>query len=146
MKKPTYFVRVNLFESNVNGMRNSENFEYTFEDSTLIESRDKAIEMVKDLTTYFISGTSEENEFSSLHDVKQGENDFFHAFQIDLIFSPEDDCEFQIYGEESMMIHSLMKEGLYYKENLESQPLIKISYEDGDEIEVLESNNDFFLN
>ncbi len=139
-----YIVRVNIFESKINGIRNSRNHEYIFEESSLIESRNKAIEQVKELTSYMTSGTK--NKFSTLSDIQTDGADFFNAFQIDLILFTSKGEEYQIFGEEEFMIYSLIEEADYYKEKFDSIALTKLYNSKGDEIEVLESNLDFFIN
>jgi hypothetical protein len=139
-----YIIRVNIFESGINGIRNSRNYEYIFEEPNLIESRNKAIEQVKELTSFMTSGTKD--KFSTLNDVQLDGTDFFHAFQIDLVFITNDGDEYQIFGEEEFMIYSLMQEADYYKEIDDSVLFRKLYNTIGDEIEVLESNIYFFIN
>ena len=138
-----YIIRVNLFESEINGKRFSSNFEYIFKEKSLIESRFKAIDMVHELTTFFISGT--ENEFTSLLQVQTEDKAFFNAYTIDLIFSPDEGIEYKIFGEEELIVPSLIKEADYYREK-DNQPLMTLFGAQGEEVEVLESNIDFFLN
>jgi len=142
-KMEKYIIRVNVFESELNGIRNSSNFEYIFEENSLIESRFKAIKMVYELTTYLISGT--ENEFISLMQVQTKGETFFNAFTIELLFSPVEGVEYQIFGEEELMVPSLVKEADYYRK-LDNPPLKKIFGAQGEVVEVLESNIDFFIN
>jgi hypothetical protein len=139
-----YIVRVNIFESEINGIRNSRNYEYIFEEPNLIESRNKAIEQVKESISFMTSGTKD--KFSTLNDVQLDGTDFFHAFQIDFIFLTEKGEEYQIFGEEEFMIYSLIEEANYYKEKFNSPELTKLENSKGDEIQVLESNIDFFIN
>ena len=146
MEKPKYIVRVNNFESYINGIRNSTSSEYIFEESTLIESRNKAIKQVKVLTSLYMRAISGENIFSSLDKTTKDRDKSFNSFQIDLIFSPRNGHEYQIFGEEDLMINNLKEEALYFKENIDSQPITKLIHEDGDEVEVLDSNVDFFIN
>ena len=52
MKK--YIVRVNILKSDKEGTFNSENFEYTFQESFLMEARNKAISKVKSFKSSLI--------------------------------------------------------------------------------------------
>jgi hypothetical protein len=139
-----YIVRVNIFESEINGVRNSTNYEYVYEEPTLLESRNKAVEQVKELTSFITSGTKD--KFLTLADVQMNGTNFFHSFQIDLVFITNDGDEYQIFGEEEFMIYSLIQEADYYKGIDDSVLFRKLYNTMGDEIEVLESNIDFFIN
>jgi len=139
-----YIIKATIFESNINGKRNSSIFEYTYENQPLIESRNEAIDMVEELTTYFTSGT--ENKFISLLEVQTEGEAFFNAFTIEILFSPEDGIEYQIFGEEELMVPSLIKEAEFYRELYDYQNLTTLYGKQGEEVEVLESNIDFFIN
>ncbi|MDA9343564.1 hypothetical protein N9R06_00520 [Algibacter sp.] len=110
----------------------------------MIESRNEAIDMVEELTTYFTSGT--ENKFISLLEVQTEGEAFFNAFTIEILFSPEDGIEYQIFGEEELMVPSLIKEAEFYRELYDYQNLTTLYGKQGEEVEVLESNIDFFIN
>lgn len=138
-----YIVRVNIFESEINGVRNSRNHEYIFEESNLIESRNKAIEQVKELTSFMTSGTKD--KFTPLSEAQMDGVDFFHAFQIDLIFLTDDGHEYQIFGEESLMIEALEEEAEYYFINEINEQLFAIQKSIDEGAVILKSNYKFFI-
>ena len=138
-----YIVRVNIFESEINGLRNSSNYEYIFEEPTLIESRNKAIKQVKELTSFMTCGTK--NKFSTLSEVQVDGADFFNAFQIDLIFFTKNGQEYQIFGEESLMIEALEEEAEYYFINEINEELFAIQKSIDEGAVILKSNYKFFL-
>jgi hypothetical protein len=142
MKK--YIVRVNILKSNKNGTFNSENFEYNFQEPLLMEARNKAISKVKELEFLFNNEMIEENKFSSpMEAAFKGFKDF-NAYSIDLSFIPEEEFEYQVYGEEELTIEALEVEAGFYDRNNHS--LCEIEDLDGEMVEVLESDLEFFLN
>ena len=146
MKK--YIVRVNILKSDKEGTFNSENFEYTFQESFLIEARNKAISKVKELQELFNYGMPEGSKFSSpLEAELKGFKDF-NAYSIDLSFIADEDWSYCLYGEdEEQTIEALQSEVYHYAEE-DGIPLAEIDCEDGewDFVEVIESDLEFFLN
>lgn len=143
MKK--YSVRVNILKSDKKGTFNSEDFEYTFQESSLIESRNKAISKVKELQELFNYGMPEGSKFSSpLEAELKGFKDF-NAYSIDLSFIVDEDYDYQIYGEEELTIEALEQEAYYYAQegNVEFTEIEDLY---GEYVEVLESDLEFFLN
>jgi len=143
MKK--YSVTVNILKSDKKGTFNSEDFEYTFQESSLIESRNKAISKVKELQELFNYGMPEGSKFSSpLEAELKGFKDF-NAYSIDLSFIVDEDYDYQIYGEEELTIEALEQEASYYYEESNVE-FTEIEDLEGEYVEVLESNLEFFLN
>ena len=143
MKK--YIVRVNILKSDKKGTFNSENFEYTFQETFLMDARNKAISKVKELQELFNYGMPEGSEFSSpLEAELKGFKDF-NAYSIDLSFIVDEDYDYQIYGEEELTIEALEQEANYYYEesNVEFTEIEDLY---GEYVEVLESDLEFLLN
>lgn len=139
-----YQVTVNILTSDEKGTFNSEDFEYNFQESLLIEARNKAISKVKDLLQLFNNEMPEGSEFSSPVEAELRGFKDFNAYSIDLSFIPEEGYEYQIYGEEELTIEALEVEARYYDGNIHSLCEIEDLYEDM--VEVLESDLEFFLN
>jgi hypothetical protein len=143
MKK--YIVRVNIIKSDKNGIFNSEDFEYTFQESILIEARNKAISKVKELEELFNYEIPEGSEFStSLEAEFKGYKDF-NAYSIDLFFIVNEDWDYQIYGEEELTIEALEEEARYYKEEVNVDFTEIEDLYDG-MVKVLASDLEFLLN
>ncbi|SNR32599.1 hypothetical protein SAMN06265371_101290 [Lutibacter agarilyticus] len=143
MKK--YSVRVNILKSNATGTIKSEDFEYTFQEPSLIESRNNAISKVKELQELFNYGMPEGGKFSSpLEAELKGFKDF-NAYSIDLYFIVDEDYDYQIYGEEELTIEALEQEAYHYAQegNVE---FTEIEDLEGEYVEVLESDLEFLLN
>lgn len=146
MKK--YSVRVNILKSNATGTIKSEDFEYTFQEPSLIESRNKAISKVKNLEEFFNNEMPEGSEFSSPLEAEFKGMKNFNAYSINMLFVPSQDWDYCLYGEdEEQTIEALQSEVYHYAEE-DGIPLAEIDYEDGewDYVEVIESNLEFFLN
>jgi hypothetical protein len=143
MKK--YIIRVNILKSDNKGTFNSENFEYTFQKSFLIKARNKAIAKVKELELLFANEMREESKFSSPMEAElKGFRDF-NAYSIDLSFVLEEDYEYQIYGEGELTIEALEVEATHYHEDCNIE-FTEIEDLEGEYVEVLESDLEFFLN
>lgn len=129
-----YIVKLNVFESDKTGRRNSNSYEKEFIESTPFKSRLNAIEEVKRITTLMTDGS-----------LGPANDDFVsNFFLIDLVFSPKKGVEYKIFGEQNLILPSLAKEANYYKRKKKGK-LIEILGTDGKQVEVLESNFDFFL-
>ena len=137
-----YIIKISIFNSEINGRRNSNSYNKEFKESSLIQSRNKAIDEVKRITSL---ATSDKNYFCPLFDEKMSKTNNFNFFLVDLIFSPRKGVEYKIFGEKSIMYSSLGEEGNYYKHRINNQPLVEININGGKKIEVLKSNFDFFF-
>lgn len=130
------------------GNSNSENFEYTFEESNPIDARNKAIEKVKEVMSIFEDEMPEDCKFSSPLEAKFKGYKNFNSYSLELIFiSDEGEFDNIIFGQdEEETIMSLQAEAYYYRDNVENEQYDEIEDEDGDYVEILKSNSDFFLN
>lgn len=129
-----YIVKISVFESDKKGKRNSDSYKKEFQEATPFKSRVKAIEEVKRITT-LMSGES--------LGVKN-ENKMINFFLIDLVFSPKKGVEYKIFGERNLILSSLAKEANYYKRKKKGK-MIKTLDANNKEIEILESDFDFFI-
>lgn len=143
MKK--YIVRVNILKSNEKGGINSEDFEYTFQESALIEARNKAVAKVQELEQFFNNEMPEGSAFSTpLEASLKGFKDF-NAYSIGLSFVPNEDWEYQIYGEEEeLIIEALEEEALHYSDE-SGVEFVEIEDLSGEIVMVLESDLGFFI-
>lgn len=140
-----YIVIVHLYEYNIFGKRNSKKFEFIFQNCYSIKARNQAIQKVKELSDYFINGVSEENQYSSVLETQFNGIDF-NYFTLDIVYRPEEDFEYQIFGEEDEMIYALSDEAYHYFLKNNNETVVNIEDEKGEMVEVLESNMEFFLN
>lgn len=140
-----YIVIAHLYEYNIFGKRNSKKFEFIFQNCYSIVARNQAIQKVKELSDFFINGVSQENQYSSLLETQFNGIDF-NYFTLDIVYHPEEDCEYQIFGEEDEMIYALSDEAFHYFLNNYDESIVNIEDKKGEMLEVLESNSDFFLN
>jgi hypothetical protein len=89
----------------------------------------------------------EDSKFSSPLEAELKGFKNVNGFSIDLSFVPEEGYEYQIYGEEELTIDSLQQEAFYYRDaNIDYPWLTEVEDMDGEMVEVLESDLDFFLN
>lgn len=147
MKNVKYIVRVFILKFDENRNSNSESFEYTFEEPNLIDARNKAITKVKDLMSLFENEMPEESKFSSPLEAELKGFKNFNSYSLELVFQlDEEGCDYTIFGEEELTIEALEQEAYYYRDNVGNQQYDEIEDEDGDYVEILESNMDFFLN
>ena len=148
MNKAKYLVRVFILIMGEKGKLYSEDFEYTFEESNPIDARNKAIEKVKDLRSLFEDEMPEDSKFSSPLEARLKGFKNFKSCSLELVFiSDEGEFDNIIYGQdEEETIMSLQAEAYYYRGNVENQQYGEIEDEDGDYVEILKSNSDFFLN
>jgi hypothetical protein len=143
---PKYIVRVFILKMGKNGKSNSEDFEYEFDEKLLIEARNKAISKTKDLLSLFENEMPEESKFSTFNEAEIKGFKGFNTFTVELIFLLDDgDFEYPIYGDEELIFESLEVEADYYRKNFENTKCIKIVNPDGDTIEILEANSEFFI-
>ncbi|WP_415374233.1 hypothetical protein [Patiriisocius sp. Uisw_017] len=129
-----YIIKLSVFESDKTGKRTSNSYEKEFQEVTPFKSRIKAVKEIKRITTLM--------EGDSLG--KKNENNKLHFFLIDLVFSTKKGVEYKIFGEQNLILPSLAKEANYYKRKKKAK-LIKALGTDGKQVEVLESDFDFFL-
>jgi hypothetical protein len=143
MKK--YKVTVHLFSADENGKKSSKNYDYTFQEKNTIDSRNNAISKVLELEEQFMNGEEDYDSFL-LAQLKGFKN--FNAYSINLMFVPNDDWEYCLYGEdEEQTIEALQAEVYHYAEEDEIS-LTEIEYTDGewDWVDVIEDNIEFFIN
>lgn len=143
-----YIVSVGTVIGDRDGNREGEEFRYTFDELPLIESRNKAIEKVKSLQSFFFDEMPESNKFISFGEGLLSESLEYNSVLIELIFSPEDNMEYVIYGEcdYNLMLEHLTYEAEYYNDNEDNQPLIDLSSIYGSwGRNVLHSDIEFFL-
>ena len=140
-----YLVTVNIMTADENGNKKSKNFDYTFQEKDLINSRNNAIAKVEELEEEFLHGDAKYDSFleAKLKDFKN-----FNAYSINLFFVSDEGFKYCLYGEdEEQTIEALKAEVFHYaeKSNIE---LTEIEYEDGewDWVYVIEDNLDFFIN
>ena len=129
-----YIVKLSVFESDKIGKRTSNSYEKEFQEVTPFKSRIKAVEEIKRITTLM--------DGDSLG--KKNENNKLHFFLIDLVFSPKKGVEYKIFGEQNLILSSLAKEANYYKRKKKGK-LITVYGTKGEQVEVLQSNIDFFI-
>jgi hypothetical protein len=139
-----YIVRVHILKSDKIGNMNSESSEYSFQEPKLIEARNKAIAKVRELEELFNYGMPEDSKFSSPLEAQLKGFENFNAFSIELSFVPYEGSEYQIYGEEELTIESLAAEANFYL-NGGFEECTEVEDLDGEIVEVLESNLDFFI-
>lgn len=143
-----YIVSVGTAIRDRDGNTEGEEFRYTFDELPLIESRNKAIEKVKSIQSFFFDEMPESNKFISFGEGLLSESLEYNSVLIELIFSPEDNMEYVIYGECDyyLMPEHLTYEAEYYNDNEDNQPLIDLPIGCGGWGEgLLESDIDFFL-
>ena len=140
-----YQVTVNILTSDEKGKKTSKDFEYTFNDANLLTARNKAIAKVQELEEEFMYGKEQYDSFF-VAQMKGFKN--FKAYSIDLLFVPNNNWEYCLYGEdEEQTIEGLKAEVDVYAEK-DGIALTEIEYEDGewDYVYVIEDNIDFFIN
>lgn len=130
-----YIIKVSIFESDYYGKRISNSYELEMKEETPFKSRLKAIEEAKRITALMMDATLN----------NKNEGDVLNFFLIDIVFSPKKGVEYKIFGERNLILSSLAKEANYYKKKKEKEKLINAFGTDGKQVEVLESNFDFFL-
>jgi len=140
-----YIVRVNILKSDVNGEFSSENFEYVFNEPTMIKSRNLAIAKTKKIIYSFENEMPDGEQFSCpLVAQLKGFKDF-KAYSIELIFLPKEEFDYIIYGEEDLVIEALEQEAYYYRDGSDNHKFMEVENEDGEIVEILKSNHKFFL-
>jgi len=143
-----YIVTVNILKSDINGKFSSEDFEYSFEEPILVESRNKAIEKTKSLISHFENDMPEGEQFSSPLEAELKGFKGFKAYSIDLSFIADEDWSYCLYGEDEEQTIEALKAEVYHYAEEDDVPLTEIEFEDGewDYVEVIESDLEFFLN
>lgn len=144
--KTKYTVTVHILKSDINGKFSSEDYEYSFQEPTLIESRNKAIEKAKSLKSHFENDMKEGEQFSSPLVAQLKSYKDFNAYSIGVFFINDEGYDYQIYGEEELTIEALSYEANHYRKvNQDDQELIEVEDLDGDYVEVLEHDYEFFM-
>ncbi len=147
MKNAKYIVRVFILKFDENGNSNSEDFEYTFEEPNLIDARNKAIKKTKELRSLFEDEMPEDSKFSSFLEAELKGFRNFKSYSLELAFQPDEDgWDYVLFGDDELTIEALEQEAYYYRDNIENQQYDEVENEDGEYVEILESNSDFFLN
>lgn len=141
-----YIVKVTVLNSNEKGEIETKNIECNFEESTSIESRNKAIEKAKSFISLFEIEMPDEQLFSSFEEALVNEFRNFNAYSIKIVLSDDYGEELQIYGDTELMIEALEIEADSYNENNDFQDLTEVEDANGNFVKVLESNIEFFLN
>ncbi len=142
-----YIVRVDIAKKNQKGILESENFEFSFKDLNLIDSRNKAIAKVKELIDFYTNELPEMDRLLTFDEAINKKLETFSIFKIDIYFSIDEITEYLIYdfNDIGLMIESMEKEANYYTQKSLNQPLIYIhnGYYYG--AHLLEEQIDFFL-
>jgi len=140
----TYIVKVNILKGDEKGTISSENLEYSFNKPLMIESRKLAIAKAKEIIHSFDNEMPEGEKFDYFLTAQLRGFKNFKSYSLDIIFLTEED-QYHIYGEEENMIEELTGEASYYYLNGECEDLIEVENDEEEFVEILESDNDFFL-
>ncbi|MFD0837114.1 hypothetical protein ACFQ0I_15150 [Mariniflexile aquimaris] len=138
-----YVVTVNIMSANEKGLISSKSSDYTFQEKDIIQARNKAITKVKELEEEFLYGEIKYDSFlvAQLKDFKN-----FNAYAINLLFVPDENFTYCLYGEDKQQTYEALKIEGFICEQYDNISLTEIEYTDGEWIEVIESNLDFFVN
>jgi len=140
-----YIVKVDILKADKNGKKSSEHLEFPFKESTMIESRKSAIKKAKEIIHSYEYDMPKSEEFDSFLIAQLRGFKNFKAYSLDIIFTTENGAEYQIYGEEEIMVEELVGEASYYYKNKDYQDFTYIEISEEDYVVVLESDIDFFL-
>ena len=141
-----YSVNVFINKIDENGKKESESFEYLFENENaeLISLRNQAIEKASNLISFFGHEIDGDTKFSSFNEAEKKGFKGFNSFSVNLFFH-HDEAEDMIYGSDDEVFDWLESEANYYKANNINVELMKVINNVDMEIEILKPNYDFFI-
>jgi hypothetical protein len=142
---------VSVFIQNVDSEANihSEDFEYVFEEGSLLEKRKNAIQKAQEIMAEF-NNANGKDRFSSFSEAeaKKFKNYKCYSINISLIKEYENDeyvYDYAIYGDKEITYESLEVEAKFFREMNEDVKFTEIKNPEGETIEVLEESLIFIL-
>lgn len=141
-----YRVDVFLQQVDRNGKIKRGNFSYKFDNKEipLIQLRRKAIQKAQDVIMFFENEMRVEIKLGSFSETEIKWFKNFTSYQLQVMFSHENKEELVYGGNGEESFDGLASEADYYKKNNEDVDLLTITNSEGNEIEVIKSNIDFF--
>ncbi|SDB30456.1 hypothetical protein SAMN03097699_0605 [Flavobacteriaceae bacterium MAR_2010_188] len=138
-----YMVEVKIINVKERGEKDLKEFDFTFQEESIINSRNKAIAKYLELENEFLNG---ETEYYPLLDAMLKGYKSFNSYSLNLVFAPNGLCDYFLCGiNEECTIDALQAEAYHYakKDNI---GLTEIKNNEGKWIQVIDSNLDFLLN
>lgn len=141
-----YISSIDILKIDENGKENWDTIEHVFEDENMIIARNKAIEDLKCLITFFSDDSYEEIRPYHVFEAVGNEYRYSNMFIPELTFISQDGWETELYGDIDTVIEGLENEASYYFQDANSYKMTKIRGHAGFPINVLESDLNFLLN
>lgn len=140
-----YLVLVSVQKVDGLGKCKIEDFEYTFEEGTLLEKRRNAINKAKEMITFFEHEIPKEQGFSSFSEAEAKGFKNYNSYSIVIYLIKDEEYDYAIYGDEELTFEALEVEAKYFIEMNEAIDLIEIVTPEDEAIQVLNEDINFFL-
>ena len=137
-----YIVEVKIINVNESGEKDLKEFDFTFQEESIINSRNKAIAKYLELESEFLNS---ETEYCPVGDAMLKGYKSFNSYSLNLVFAPNGLWDYFLCGiNEENTIEALQAEAHHYaiKDNI---GLTQIKNNEGKWIQVIDSNLDFLL-